>query len=178
MPSTLIVFYSYTGNSRRLAQLLAAQQGWPVGEIIEVHPRSGNMMGNMRCALDSVLGRRPAVFYRGPELAGFETVVLVAPVWLQQLAGPMRSFVANESKHIGRAAVLLSMGAQGGANAIAEIASILGHDPLVSEVVTARQFEDGSCAQAVDAFGKAVSQARPGAPVRPAMLQGLSERRG
>jgi flavodoxin len=30
MANALVVFYSYTGTSRKLAQLLAAQQGWPL----------------------------------------------------------------------------------------------------------------------------------------------------
>src|SRR3569832_666408 len=159
MGSTVIVYYSYTGNSRRLAQLLAAQHGWPVGEVIEERARTGNL----RCVLDSVFRRRPAVRYEGPELSNFETVVLVAPVWMQQLAGPMRSFVAQQRGRIGRVAVLITMGALGASNAFAEVGKLLGRDPVVSEVVVAREVDDGSCAQAVNEFGTNVERARPSA---------------
>ena len=167
MGSTLIVYYTYTGNSRQLAHLLAAQHRWPVGEVIEKRPRNG--LGYVRCILDSVFRRRPAVRYEGPDPSNFETVVLVAPVWMQQLAGPMRSFVSEQRSHIGRVAVLMTMGARGGSNAVAEIGRLLDRDPVVSEVVTAREVEDGSCAQAVDAFGASVDRAKPSAPLRPAM---------
>jgi hypothetical protein len=36
--------------------------------------------------------------------------------------------------------------------------------------VTAREVEDGSCAQAVEAFAKAVELSPPGRPLRPAVL--------
>lgn len=168
MDSILIVFYSYTGNSRRLAQLLAAQRGWPVGEVLERRPRSG-AFGYLRCAADSLLARRPAVKYEGPDPAGFATVVLVAPIWLGRLAGPMRSFVADKRESIRRAAVLTTMGSRGASNAVAEIARLLGKDPVLAEVVTARETEDGSCAAAVEAFGRALQAPADAPPVRPAM---------
>lgn len=167
MAGTLIVFYSYTGNSRRLAQLLAAQRDWPVGEVVEKHPRSSGMWGFLRCAADSLFHRRPSVSYQGPEIADFGTVVLVAPIWLGQLAGPMRSFAASNRAWIKRAAVLTTMGGRGASNAVAEIAQILGKDPVLTEVVTAREVGDGSCAAAVEAFGKALQVPADAPPVRP-----------
>jgi hypothetical protein len=33
MDTVLVVTYSYTGISRSLAELMCAQQGWPMGEV-------------------------------------------------------------------------------------------------------------------------------------------------
>lgn len=168
MGSTLIVFYSLTGNSRRLAQLLAAQTGWPVGEVLEERPRTAGPLGFLRCVLDSIFHRSPAVRYQGPEPASFANLVLIAPIWARELAGPMRSFVAGRQDRAQRIAVLTTMGGRGGSNAVAEIGRIAGRDPVLSEVVTAREVEDGSCARAVEAFSRAVDRAAPGKPLRPA----------
>jgi len=166
MDSILVVFYSNTGNSRRLAQLLSTQKGWPTGEVVEQHPRSSML----RSVLDSLLRRRPAVQYKGPDPTGFRTVVLVAPIWMYRLASPMRTFVHDWRKQLDRVAVLVTMGRRGGSNAAAEIGNILGHDPVLSEVVTARAIEDGSCAEAVNAFGDALVPPAGVPPVRPAVL--------
>src|SRR5438067_13873020 len=99
MDSVLVVCYSYTGNSRRMAQLLCSQQGWPLGEITDVEPRSGGR-GTWRCVLDSVLRRRPQIPYEGPEPGGFRAVLLVGPVWMGRLAGPMRAFVSQFRKSL------------------------------------------------------------------------------
>ena len=45
MDSILVVVYSYTGVSRKAAQLLCSHHGWPLGEIVEAKPR-----GTLRCA--------------------------------------------------------------------------------------------------------------------------------
>ena len=55
MSKVLVVVYSYTGTSRRLAQLLATLQQWQVGEVRDAKPRSGNW----RCIVDSLLHRMP-----------------------------------------------------------------------------------------------------------------------
>jgi flavodoxin len=170
MNSTLVVFYSLTGNSRRLAQLLAAQNGWPVGEVVEVRPRIASGWGFVRCALDSLFHRRPVIVYEGLDPAAFASVVLVTPIWMGELAGPMRSFVAIYKERMRRFAVLTTMGGRGSSNAFAEIARIAKRDPVIGETVTAREVEDGSCAQAVEAFAKAVELSPPGRPLRPAVL--------
>ena len=86
---TLVVFYSHTGTSRRAAQLLASQFGWQTGEVSERHPRVGRA-GTFKCVADSLLRRRPAIRYEGPDPQAFGSVVFVAPVWVSRMAGPMR----------------------------------------------------------------------------------------
>lgn len=41
MSKVLVVFYSFTGTSRKVADLLQASFKWPVGEITEASPRAG-----------------------------------------------------------------------------------------------------------------------------------------
>ena len=170
MDSTLIVFYSYTGNSREVARLLSAQKGWPVGEVVETAPRPGGGAGYFTCLLDSMFARSPAVRYVGPEPSDFAQVVLVAPVWLLRLAGPMRSFVREHRGEFKHVAMITTMGSRGGSNAAAQVARILGRDPVLAETITEREVQDGSCAARLEAFGSALVPPRSREPVRPAEL--------
>jgi hypothetical protein len=165
--SVLVVCYSFTGTCRRVAQDLCAQMSWPVGEIIETVPGRGTL----RCVLDSVLRRRPAIAYRGPAPHGFDTVVLVSPVWLYRLAGPMRSFVKANTAGLRQTAVVSVMGQRGGLNAAAEIGASLPRAPVFSTTVMAREVEDGSHASRLRAFAKAVAAASDDVPpLRPSEL--------
>lgn len=170
MSKVLVVVYSYTGTSRRVAELLSSQQGWPLGTVAEIRPRRG-AEGNLRCILDSLLRRRPPVRYDGPPPEDFDLVVLVAPIWLLRLAGPMRSFVGRSGRALRRVAVLSVMGGQGAPNAAAEIAALCGSTPLLAAAVTQREADDGSCAGLLQSFGTAIQGALgPAAPVRAAEL--------
>jgi flavodoxin len=155
MDRILVVFYSYTGTCRQVAELLCAQLGWPRGEIVELPPRG---RGTLRCVLDTLLRRRPGIYYDGPDPANYDCVVLVAPVWLYGLAGPMRSFVAQYGRSLKKFAVVTAMSGTGASSAVAEIEALLGRPPLIAAAFTGREVEDGSGATRLQAFGRALQQ--------------------
>lgn len=162
MDSTLVVVYSHTGTAERAARLLCSQQGWPRGTIRDEHPRRGGM-GNLRCVLDSLLHRHPAIRYDGPDPADFHAVVLVTPVWMYRMAGPMRTFVANHREALHHVAVIVTMGSGGASNVFAEAARLL-HRPLVLTLaLRQREVEDGSGTGALADFGERMQGHRPGA---------------
>ncbi|APW37263.1 flavodoxin [Rhodoferax koreense] len=167
MRKTLVVFYSSTGTCRRLAQLLNTQFGWPLGEIREPHVRVG-LRGVLRCVADSWLSREPPIRYEGPALRDFDAVVLLAPIWLYRLAGPMRSFIASHGAELRHYAVLSVMGGRGAPNAVAEIGALTGRAPLLSMAFTSREVDDGSCVARLPAFAAAVEGAATAdTPLRP-----------
>ena len=170
MSKVLVVFYSLTGTSRNVAKLLCAQQDWHMAEVTEAHGRAGGW-GNLRCVLESLFRLRPPVRYSGPAPEDFDSVVLVSPIWLMRLAGPMRSFVVTYRKRLPQVAVVSVMGGSGGPNAPAEIARLLGRAPALSTTFTAREVNDGSCAARLQAFGAALASVQgaqePVRPVRP-----------
>ena len=174
MSKVLVVVYSYTSTSRRVARLLSQQQGWQLVEITEVRPRSG-VLGALRCLLDSLLRRCPEIRYDGPLPRQFDAVVLVSPIWAQRLAGPMRSFVARRRDHLPDVAVVSVMGDRGAPKAVAEIGRILGRAPFSSTAFTTREVDDLGFAVRLQALGTALGTAlgssrQSQAVVRPAVL--------
>jgi len=159
MSKVLAVVYSYTGTLLRLAHLLVAQQRWTLAEVIEVHPRS-SILGTWRCLLDSFLRRCPDIHYDGPNLIEFDAVVLISPIWAYRLAGPMRSFVAAQHASMNDVAVISVMGESGAPNAVAEVSRLIGRPPLMNAAFKTREVEDGSCAGRLQAFGRAVQEAK------------------
>ena len=172
MDSVLVVCYSNTGTTRRLAELLCSHHGWPMGEITETRSRAG-AAGTLRCVLDSLFRRRPAIRYQGPDPDDFHTVVLMSPIWVYRLAGPMRSFVTSHRGTLRRVAVILTMGSAGASNAIAEIAHVLGHAPILVNTFTTRQVKDGSATTHLEAFGdRLVPPSVRSGPTRAALAGG------
>ena len=157
MSKILAVVYSYTGTSRRLAQLLVAQQQWPLGEVRDTRLRSG-FTGTSRCLLDSLFRRCPEIRYDGPNPNEFDAVVLISPIWAYRLAGPMRSFVQAQSASLRNVAMISVMGERGAPNAVAEVTRLIGRPPLLNAAFKSREVEDGSCAGRLQAFGRAVQE--------------------
>ena len=169
MQPVLVVAYSYTGTSRQLARWLCAEMEWDFGEVRDTRPRAGGQ-GTLRCVLDSLLRRHPAITYDGPDPAGYATVVLVAPIWMYRLAGPMRSFVAAHTASLPRVGVINTMGAAGAVDAVAEIASLLGRPPVVSIAFTAAEVDAGQFPTRLREFAASLQPSAAERPVRPVTL--------
>jgi hypothetical protein len=152
----LAVSYSYTGRCRTLRQALAARLGWSEGEITDRAPGRAAW----RCILDSLLRRKPRIRYTGPALDGFDAVVLIAPIWAQRLASPMRTFVNDCWPQIPTIALVSVMGGDGAPDALAEVTRLLGRAPAVFASFTQREVDDGSFAGHIEALGRALAQAR------------------
>lgn len=164
MNSTLVVCYSYTGVSRKAAELLCSLHGWPLAEVSDEQPR-----GTWRCVLDSLLRRAPAIRYDGPPPANFRTVILVAPVWVGRLAGPMRSFVERYAPQLPRVAVIATMNSSGAENVFREVAQRLGHALVARAAFRQRELETGEASTLLLQFGD--SLAAPSASQRYAALE-------
>lgn len=171
MDTILVVSYSHTGTSRQLARLLCAQNGWPYGEITDAVPRRG-LTGTLRCVLDSLLVRTPSIDYHGPDPADFHLVVLVAPIWVYRLAGPMRTFITGRRDALHHVALATTMGSAGASNAVSEVGRLLGRPPSLAAAFTAREVLDGSCAQAAADFGLALRGQHDGVGDAPESVRG------
>jgi len=148
MSRTLIAYYSRTGTAKRVADQLQQLTQWPQLELQDVQSRAG-FVGDLRCMSESLLFRTPAYHAVGPDPAGFDHMVVISPIWMGQLASPVRSFLYDifgprKTPTIQRVSLVCVMGLQGGFNAAAEIARIIGRPPL--PVLALRQADvlDGS----------------------------------
>lgn len=159
MGKVLVVTYSLTGTSRRLAQQLCSQQAWPMGEIREARTRKG-MSGMLRCLLDSWLKRTPEVAYAGPPPIAFDTVVLVSPIWAYRLAGPMRSFVSSRQKQLPDVALISVMGGAGAQQAEAEVVGLLGRPLILSTSFKQKEVQARACTDHLKAFASALETAQ------------------
>jgi len=170
MSRILVVTYSFTGTSLRLARRLCALHGWDLAEIQETRPRIG-MLGTWRCVLDSLLHRKPSISYSGPGPEKYDVVVLISPIWAERLAGPMRTFVSQHAGRFNQVAVVSVMASRGAPNAVAEVGRITRKSPVLTTSFTAREVDDGTCAASLEGFGPAlVAAADRGRSLRPAEL--------
>ena len=149
MKRTLIVYYSRSGTARRAAELLHRFTAWPRIEVRDVRDRAGGW-GDLRCAFDSLFLRSPAYELVGEDMRRVERLVVVAPIWMAQLAAPMRSYLhdyfGNGDLPVNaRVSLVCVMGREGAFNAAAEVARIAGKSPFPVLPLLQNDVMDGDC---------------------------------
>ncbi|WP_296225647.1 flavodoxin family protein [Ralstonia sp. UBA689] len=142
MEKKLIVYYSRTGTARQVAEQMAAQSGWQLAEISDVHPRAG-FLGDLRCVIEAVFHKRAKYRYEGPPLDEVDQVIVMAPIWMGRLASPMRDFLIDQTPFAASLSVVCVMAARGAFNAIEEIMRITSTVPVPVLALCQRDVESG-----------------------------------
>src|SRR5262245_16539209 len=94
---TLIVYYSFTENNKRLAHHLQRKLHCNLERVETVRKRNG-----FSVFLDIAFNRKPAIKPLTHELKNYGHVVFLSPVWAGRIAAPLRSLLMSQSSKIGQ----------------------------------------------------------------------------
>ena len=108
---TLIVYYSRTGKTRLLCDVLQQQIS---SDILEVKPVDedryrSERIGYYTAAFDSVFNRYIPIEPEQPDFSSYSSIIIVSPVWNWKLSAPIRSLIhTNQGKFDGKKMVFIT----------------------------------------------------------------------
>lgn len=91
---TLVVYYSWSGNTRAMAQAIAKELQADIYEIKPIKPYPESYRATVNQARDELQrGFRPEIEKTVPDLSQYSTIVLGSPNWWSHLSMPVFSFI-------------------------------------------------------------------------------------
>jgi len=156
---TLIVYYSRTGNTRKLAQAIAAELGAAVEEIVESKSRAG-ILGWLGAGRDAMLRRTTPIQPLKTDPARFDLVVVGTPVWGWSVTPAVRAFLASHAGRLKSVAFFCTQGGSGYARAFRQMEELSGKKPLATLALLEKELA-GDFTPRVREFAAAL-QDRPG----------------
>lgn len=88
----LVVFYSRTGKTRIVANVLAQHFSCDSEEIQSTEDRAG-ILGAFTCVLDQLLERDDYLLPYNRNMSAYNPVIIATPIWLGNLSSPIRTFI-------------------------------------------------------------------------------------
>ncbi|MFZ1677096.1 MAG: hypothetical protein WAT91_07485 [Saprospiraceae bacterium] len=105
----LVISYSFTGNNNALATGIAAELK---AEHIKISENKSRTTGKI--FFDILFNRTPEVFPKVDKVEEYDLVIFMGPVWMGQIATPLRGYFKQLKTTIGKYAfVSISGGADG-----------------------------------------------------------------
>ena len=152
----LIIYYSRTGRTRKVAERLAALLKADLEPLIESGARRG-FWGYLRAGRDAILKRPSTLKPLTHTPADYDLILLGTPIWAFTLCPAVRTFLEQYAPSIRRAALFCTHGGGGPARAPAEAESILAA-PLAVPVLALqdRLVDRGSADLEISRFADAV----------------------
>jgi flavodoxin len=156
---TLVVFYSRSGTTRRIAEALSAALKCDLEEITEPKPRTG-FLGYIRSLLEA-RRKRPSTIAPGKhDVSSYDLVVIGTPVWAWSVSSPVRAFLMATAGRLPEIAFFCTLGGAGSESTFAQMTAIVGKQPRAVCAITAREVSSGRQFDRLSAFEKALSESR------------------
>ncbi len=167
MSNVLIVYYSRTGATRRVAEELARIGDWELAPVIDLTPRAG-LLGWARSLADALLGRGTELAPTREDPADFDVVVIGTPVWGRAVSSPIRSWLEERAGRLPVVAFFATESARGADRAFRQMAELARATPIATLALRTADARHEPIAPRlatlVTAIRAAVASAHPAAP--------------
>ncbi len=158
MSNVLVVYYSRTGTTRRVAEQLAAAGGWDLERVIDNRPRDG-LVGYVRSAIDSLLQRRTTLTPPQHDASRYDLVIVGSPVWNASVSTPIRTWLEQHRGQLPPLAFFVTEGGRGGGRAMRQMAALAGGLPTPTLELTDADVARGDLQARLAPFVAAVEAA-------------------
>ena len=141
-PKILVIFYSRTGTTRRIATALAAKLGGSVEEIVEGRTRNG-FLGYWKSIIEARRKSSPEILPAKNDPSSFALVVIGSPVWAWSVSSPVRAYLTANKGRLPAVAFFCTCGGAGSETAFAQMQDIVGKAPHATCAITGRDLATG-----------------------------------
>jgi len=110
---TLVVYYSKSGNTRRVAEEIQKALGGDTEELVEVGAKRSGLFGFLFAGRDAMRGRPSKIEPTKRSPADYDLVFIGSPVWGWNLVPAVRSYLASADLKAKPVAFFCTMGGSG-----------------------------------------------------------------
>jgi len=132
--STLVVFFSFEGNTKFIAETIVKTMNADIMELktSKKYPTEG--LGKYFWGGKSVLfGEKPELINERIDLKRYETIIVGTPVWAGSFAPPIKSFISQYKIQGKRIALFASHGGGGSEKCFAKLKEALHGNQFIGE---------------------------------------------
>jgi flavodoxin len=156
-PRILVVYYSRSGTTRRIAEALSAALESSIEEVLETRDRTG-AFGYWRSLVEARIKRAADILPARNDPSAFNLVVIGTPVWAWSVSSPIRAYLSANKQRLPDVAFFCTMGGRGSAAAFAQMQDIAGKAPLATCALTAEETAPGRRNLRLSAFIEALKR--------------------
>ena len=99
---TLVVYYSWSGNTRQLANAIAKELDTYIYEIEVKKPYPDQYSETLDLVREQMRkGQLPEIVEDGPDFSEFSTILLGSPIWCGHASRPVMAFLEKYDSHGG-----------------------------------------------------------------------------
>jgi len=139
----LVVYYSRTGNTKRVAEDIAASLKADIEEIVDIRDRSG-FMGYMKAGRDAMKARLTEIGQMQKDPADYDVVIIGTPIWAWSMTPAVRTYMVKYKSAIKQAAFFTTAGGSKPDKIVKAMEELLGMKPLGTVGFVQKEFKSAN----------------------------------
>ena len=147
----LVVFYSRTGTTRKVAGQIAQALGCATEELTDTKGRAG-VLGFIKGGWDAFRKKLTRIGEVANDPADFELVVLGTPVWAGSMTPAVRTYLTEQKDRLPHVAFFLTTGGSGIERTFRHMEELCGKPPKATLDLRQKEVLKGDPAAAIRAF--------------------------
>lgn len=133
---SLVLFYSRSGNTRRVAEMIARQLEADIQELVDKKGRAG-MLGFLRAGRDAMKKKTTELESLKYQPGDYQLIVVGTPVWASNPAPAVSTFLQSHELSGKKVALFCTMNARGGKEACATLRELIRGGEVVGHLAVA-----------------------------------------
>lgn len=150
---TLVVFYSRTDNTRKVAEEISSVLECDIEEIIDTKKRSGPL-GYIRSGRDASSGKLTILKDAVNDPSQYDLLIIGTPLWAWHVSTPVRTYIHMNQAKFKDVAFFCTAGGESFDGAFSDMEELSGKSPLAAMGVRANEVKDESYKSKVIEFTK------------------------
>lgn len=152
---SLVVYYSRTGNTGKIARELADALQSDIEEIKDTKKRSG-ILGWLRSVRDAMNGSLTVLEDPVNDPAGYDLIIIGTPIWASHVSSPVRTYIHQKQAKFNQVAFFSTAGGDNFTGPFNDMRELSGKSPVATLGVRGKEIKDGTYKSKVQEFIKAL----------------------
>jgi len=154
---TLVVFYSKTGITKEVAVHISEELNCDIEEIFDVKSRKG-ILGYIGFVIESAFKKMPEIKKTEINPEEYDVVIIGTPVWAENMASPVRTYLFRNNDKLNRVAFFCTMGSRGSKKTFLEMEKLSEFNPLACLALTSNEIKQEKHIKKVKEFIKEIKK--------------------
>jgi flavodoxin len=148
---TLIVFYSRSGNTKKVAETLSNSLECDLEEIVDTQKRSG-VIGFLNSGYQANRRKLAVIQDIKNDPAQYDLLIIGTPVWSSNMSTPIRTYLHQNQGKFNRVAFFCTESSSGDEKTFKEMEELCGKSPISTLVLKVKRMDPEICQQNINQF--------------------------
>lgn len=147
----LIIYFSRTGRTRKVAKAIQEATGFDLEEIKEKAGRVGTL-GYLKSGMESTRRMLPQIIPLTHDPSLYDIVIIGTPIWASNMSSPIRAFITEYKNKINKIAIFCTGDGVDPEKVFISISELLRKEPMATFGLVGPEREDESASKKIQEF--------------------------